>query len=66
MQKSHKKPLEGHLADAQITNSTEYHLSGVDDTVCPEDAAAAAAYAPTMVNPFPPGSWQANNAARFR
>jgi len=65
MQKSHKKPLDGHLDHAQITNSTGYHLSECS-SVCPEDAAAAAAYAPTMVNPYPPGSWQANTASRFR
>lgn len=66
MKMSHKKPLEGHLDDAQITNSTDFHLRNTVDQVCPSDAAAAVLYGPALTDPYPPGSWQANNAARFR
>jgi len=65
MQMSHKNSLEGHLDHAQMTNSTDYHVSQCS-SVCPSDAAAAMLYAPPLTNPYPPGSWQANNAARFR
>lgn len=65
MKMSHKNPLEGHLEDAQITNSTAFHVQNTLDKVCPEDAAAAMLYAPRMTDPYPPGSWQATSAARF-
>lgn len=68
MQTSHKNSLEGHLDHAQLTSSTDYHLSQCS-SVCPEDAAAAAMWAGRPAafvpppGPFPPGSWMPRPAA---